>query len=67
MRYIFTKKPNETKPLKCYSFLPERKKVEPDADLYVSTAYLLYLLSPIFVNGYKMIKYLRAEQNTAML
>lgn len=67
LRYIFTKKTNQIKPLKCYSSLPERKKVEPDADLHVSTAYVWYLLSLMFVNGYKMIKCLRAEQNTAML
>lgn len=43
VRYTHTKKTNEGKTLKCYSFLPEREKVEPDADSYVSTACLLYL------------------------
>lgn len=47
VRYTHTKKTNEGKTLKWYSFLPEREKVKPDADSYVSTACLLYLLMVI--------------------
>jgi len=51
LRYIFTKSPNRIKPLKCYSFLLERKKVEPDSNLYVSTviSYVCYLLHMLIV------------------
>lgn len=43
VRYTYTKKTNQRKVLTCYSFLPEREKVEPDADSYIPT--LIFAIS----------------------
>lgn len=45
VRYTYTKKTNQRKVLTCYSFLPEREKVEPDADSYIPT--LIFAISSI--------------------
>lgn len=45
VRYTYTKKTKQRKVLTCYSFLPEREKVEPDADSYIPT--LIFAISSI--------------------
>lgn len=61
VRYTYTKKTNQRKTLKRYSFLPEREKVKPDADFYIFPflvsyiCYLLYLLMVIKLSNTLML------------